>query len=424
MHRKIILIAAAFAIFPALSSGENSVSSFTAAILKGPYIKAITATSATILWETDAPSKSVVEFGTDKRLGKESESNSEAKKLVPDINLASTTVTANINAVTITGLQPDTTYYYRVSSLKKPAGVYQFRTAPEPGGAFRFVVYGDNRGAAAGEQENHKKVAASVESLSPQPMLIINTGDLVFRGKIITKHGSEGIYKDEWQLFFDVIKSLATHTAYYPVFGNHDSDGTSEKTRVFSAFFPKGVNSPENTYYSFDIGNVHFIILNSEIDYSNGSPQYNWLVMDLKNTMAAPHVKFVIASMHRPPYTISESHSSDLGIRNTLSPLFEAYRVDLVFSGHNHLYERSKPITSGVVDAKNGVYYIIAGGGGAPLYGCTEGKTGRDLNEKCIKSLNYVAGDVDCRTTCSITLNVYNSDGAVIDRVDLSERKK
>ncbi|MFQ6032282.1 MAG: dockerin type I domain-containing protein, partial [Candidatus Zixiibacteriota bacterium] len=110
------------------------------------------------------------------------------------------------------------------------------------------------------------------------------------------------------------------------------------------------------SYYSFDYGNSHFIGLDTEIPYGPSSAQYQWLKADLQG---AYNNTFIFVFMHKHPYCAG-GHNSTIGLRDTLSPLFETYRVDMVFSGHSHFYQRNGPI--------NGVTYIITAGGGAPLY--------------------------------------------------------
>ncbi len=422
--RMLVIVSAVFILFSgcAKKSGE----SFNAVILKGPYIHHITESSATIMWETDIESKSVVEYGPTESLGGRAESQSELKELGTDMNDPSSLVFANINSVTIEGLEPDTRYYYQVRSLREPSEVYSFRTMPRAGGSFRFVVYGDNRGGLPGEQENHKKVVSAILNMDPKPLLVLNTGDLVFSGRMITSAGPDATFKDEWQLFFDVIKPLATHSAYYPVFGNHDEDSSSEKIRVFSVFFPAFGNNQGASYYSFDAGSVHFIVLNSQIDFKEGSAQYNWLKTDLG--ALRPETKFVIASIHRPPYTISQTHSSARDVRAEIVPLLEEHRVDIMFNGHNHQYERTKVIKGGVEDIANGVLYVVAGGGGAPLYEC---KSEIELSDEerafkniCIRTFNYVIGDVDCSDRCKITFTAYSPDSTTpIDSFEITTRR-
>ena len=67
----------------------------------------------------------------------------------------------------------------------------------------------------------------------------------------------------------------------------------------------------------------------------------------------------LITVFHHPIYTVGRHEEDEKNLINTIVPLFEQYGVDIVFSGHNHSYERS---------VVNGITYVVTGGGGAPLY--------------------------------------------------------
>jgi hypothetical protein len=109
-------------------------------------------------------------------------------------------------------------------------------------------------------------------------------------------------------------------------------------------------------YYSFDCGNSHFVNLDSTQDpYGD---QMRWLESDLQLASQDPRIVWIFAAFHHPPYSAG-NHGSTLRIREAWCPLFEEYGVDIVFSGHDHDYERTWSI--------NGVVYIVSGGGGAPL---------------------------------------------------------
>jgi hypothetical protein len=162
--------------------------------------------------------------------------------------------------------------------------------------------------------------------------------------------------ESEWDAYFnDICKStrLAETTPIYSTLGNHEGNSI-----LYYNYLYLPHNNPANTiaYYSFEYGNAHIICLDSEIPYNVGSEQYNWLVTDLKS---ASEARFRFIFVHRPLYSSSQ-HGSEINLRNTLSPLCESEKVDIVFSGHDHVYERTNSI--------NGVTYIVTGGGGAPLY--------------------------------------------------------
>jgi hypothetical protein len=109
-----------------------------------------------------------------------------------------------------------------------------------------------------------------------------------------------------------------------------------------------GVASGTEAYYSFDVGTVHFIVLDSEGPSTGAGkplptdPMMVWLVSDLQATTA----DWVIAMWHRPPYSKGLLHDSDveqneINLRTNVMPTLESYGVDLVLSGHSHSYERS-----------------------------------------------------------------------------------
>jgi len=156
---------------------------------------------------------------------------------------------------------------------------------------------------------------------------------------------------------------------------------------------------------------VHITILNSEADPS--SAQLDWLENDL-----ASHEnytwKFVL--FHRPPFS-SGKHGSWIEGQEFWCPLFDKYHVDIVFSGHDHNYERSMPInytaskTSPQDTYSKGTMYIVSGGWGAPLY-----SNGSNWRTACSSSLyNFVLVHVFANGT----LNLYAKDvsGSTFDEV-------
>jgi hypothetical protein len=140
------------------------------------------------------------------------------------------------------------------------------------------------------------------------------------------------------------------------VLGSHDDNHSN----YYDAFALPG----KEEYYSFNYGPVHFIGLHSEISYWGGT--YNetidWLIEDLETHN---DYKWKIVAQHLTCYaSAAQYHSGWFDEMLTLFvPIFEEYNITMVFSGHNHLYERLH---------KNNITYIITGGAGAPLYDVVE----------------------------------------------------
>src|SRR5206468_4305489 len=149
---------------------------------------------------------------------------------------------------------------------------------------------------------------------------------------------------------FDMYAGLLRHAVTWPTLGNHetysaDCQGNFAYLNIFSLptnGVAGGVASGTKRYYSYDIGMVHFVCLDSMTSSrSANGPMAVWLQQDL----AANTNRWLIAYWHHPPYS-KGSHNSDTEIelvemRQNILPILEAGGVDLVLCGHSHSYERS-----------------------------------------------------------------------------------
>lgn len=128
---------------------------------------------------------------------------------------------------------------------------------------------------------------------------------------------------------------------FYASLGNHDDP---EIERLYKPF-----NMGGQRYHTFRKGDVQFFALDS--DYMD-APQLKWLNDNLKNSDS----RWKICYFHHPLYSDGKMHGPDLDLRSQIEPLIKAYGVNVVFSGHEHAYERIKP--------EDGVYYFILGNSG------------------------------------------------------------
>lgn len=320
-------------------------SGYRAVLIRGPYLQAATGTSIVIRWRTDEKDKSLVWFGR---------SADELKQQVGDSSL----VTEHV--VKLNGLQPFTSYYYAIAGSE---GVLQrgadnrFSTLPLTGdttGTYRIAAFGD-----CGNN--------SVNQRNVRDEMIKYLGNKELNAWILLGDNAYSYGKDaEFQTnFFNVYKNdLLKKYPLFPAPGNHDyHDEPAESTEVQQngtvAYYQSfslpaegeagGVPSHSQAYYAYDLGNIHFISLDShgEEDGKRLSDttcrQAQWLKKDLE---ANKNKAWVVAYWHHPPYTMG-SHNSDhqtelVDIRKNLLPLLERYGVDLVLCGHSHDYERSR----------------------------------------------------------------------------------
>ena len=125
--------------------------------------------------------------------------------------------------------------------------------------------------------------------------------------------------------------------------GNHENDANEGNSQYMNAF---GLSKQ---YYSFDYVNAHVLTMASEISFSKGSAQYNFVENDLKTAAANPNIKWIIVNYHRVMYTSPNTCSASTcegssSLRDAYHPLFDKYRVDLVLQGHVHNYQRTFPL--------------------------------------------------------------------------------
>lgn len=249
----------------------------------------------------------------------------------------------------------------------------------EGGSSGLIAVYGDSRT----NHNIHRKIAYAISSASP--IAVFHTGDMVH----------QGAQADQWDLFVDIISPITRQgIPFYPALGNHDYP-----VAIFLNLF----NLPNNEeWYSVDIGNIHFIILNNYESYLSGSPQYLWLENDLQNVPAG--TSFTVVLFHVPPYNTGRHMGEQPELRTDLVPLFELYHVDLVLNGHDHNYEKT---------LHNGIYYIVTGGGGAPLYE----QAGADP-----ESLVFIRQYHYCLLVPredALTVEAYDLDNNLMDRTEI-----
>ncbi|MGC1263189.1 MAG: metallophosphoesterase, partial [Nitrososphaeraceae archaeon] len=175
--------------------------------------------------------------------------------------------------------------------------------------------------------------------------------------------------------FFDIVSKLDNNDRFKITLGEADTD--SNKARSSSRFsdFVRHFDL-ESPFYSFDYKNVHFLAMSTGkslfVPYANGSEQYNFISNDLRNAANNSGIDWIIVYGYRPFFTSPTIHPGTEVLRETYSPLFEKYGVDLVITSHNHNYQRSYPLVHNVEDSReplikdvNTSYYSMPG---VPIY--------------------------------------------------------
>lgn len=244
---------------------------------------------------------------------------------------------------------------------------------PLKGGSVRFAVIGD---MGTGKQPQYETAQEMVKARQSFPFqFVITMGDNIYGGH------SPRDFERKFELPYKPL--LDAGVKFYASLGNHDPAGE----RAYKFFNMNGAN-----YYAFTKGNVRFFALDS--NYMDPK-QLSWLRSQLQD---ADKSEWRICFFHHPLYSTAKQHGPSTDLRLLLQPLFIEYGVNVVLSGHEHVYERIQP--------QAGIYYFIEGASGQLRYGNLEKHssimaTGFDTDNSFM--LVEVAGDTMYFDTVSRT---------------------
>lgn len=363
-----------------------------------------------------------------------------------NVSITYPTSTTYNNHVLISGLQPNTTYFYQPSPLMKSnsTDIFNFTTSRKAGDDTPFsvaVVVDLGTMGSKGLTTSAGVGVASTNVLRPGERNTIDSltgsladfdflwhpGDIAYADYWLkeeiqkflpntTIQGGIAVYESILNEFYDEMMAISASKPYMVGPGNHeancDNGGTTDKAHNitydssicmpgqtnFTGFknhfrMPSAVSGGTgNFWYSFDNGMVHFVQLDTETDLGHGfigpdevggsegidvdpvnatmNAQTTWLEADLA-AVDRSKTPWVIVAGHRPWYL---SHANASGTicwtcKDVFEPLLIKYKVDLVLSGHSHVYERQAPLAEGKVDP-NGLedptfpWYITNGAAG------------------------------------------------------------
>ncbi len=350
-----------------------------AAIVKGPWVQRVTPTSAVVRFELDAPAPAAVQIGVEAAVARDAGARTFAS---PEAK--------TLHSVTLTGLEPATRYAYSVSTAgaTKLAAV---TTAPKEDGnaPFKFLVYGDNRTDDAAH-------AAVVRGMVPvQADFLVHTGDFVENG------GS----RPQWQTFFDIEAPLLRERPLFSCVGNHELvDGTGiEYIRYFGPELEDARSVPEHINSTFRWGNTRFFLLNGMVSWRSGVDRA-WLDKALTEADGEPGLVWRIVVVHFGLWS-SGPHGNNRLLHDAGVPaLLRSHKVDLVVSGHDHIYERGWA---------EGLPYLVSGGGGAPTYRI---KSPLPSARKLESVRHFVEASV---SQAAIAFSAIRPDGSIIERCGL-----
>lgn len=273
-----------------------------------------------------------------------------------------------IHRAKLKGLTPNSVYVYRLVNGKSVSKTYEFRTDAED--RFNIIFVGDAQIGASGNADNDaanwKKTIEAATGLFPNSAFLISAGDQV---------DSAGNDK-QYNAFLS--PSAMTSLAFAPTIGNHDSY-KDHFTRYFTlpnrsvGGYTYG-NTDAGSDYWYRYNNALFIHLND----NNLSAAEHKVIID-RALKSNPDVDWRIIVMHQSLFSGGGNHEKPfmMNTRAQLVPLFVQYDIDVVLSGHDHVYSRSHIMTDGytvnpsnekTVTDPEGIFYLTGGSSSGSKY--------------------------------------------------------
>jgi hypothetical protein len=327
-----LLVQAVFTIAFMMSSGSAA---WALKLTRGPYLQSLTGDAVTVVWNTDVAAACSLSI---RRVG-------SAATLIKGA------AASKVCAVPVAGLVRGGQYAYVPLADGKAVGEESVFQAELPLGLpYTFQVVGDSGCGCA------KQTALANLMLASPPSFVIHTGDMAYDLGAAAEFDTK---------YFTPYRDLLRRVVIWPSLGNHDVK-TSNAQPWLDAFYTSANNAAgSERYYSFDYANAHVTVLDSNVDMAPGTAQYRFAAEDMAATTAT--WKFLV--FHHSVYS-SGVHGSATGIRAEMLPLIDGSGIDMVFMGHDHDYERTKPMRGdAVVGAGEGTVFITTGGGGASIRG-------------------------------------------------------
>ena len=347
----------------------------TAAVVSGQEIKPLLASesryirqivaqdnsiSRTIMWQSDnSEADAVIEYRLEG--AEKSQTIGATDKAFTDDGS-----TTYIHEAILTGLTPNTKYEYRVGyGTDRRSDWYRLETAGAS--VYDVLIYPDSQ---SGDYSQWEEIVKSSALRNPRTALYISMGDLVDNGE----------HAYQWRTWLNSIKPLSANVPLATTLGNHEMYTLDWKMREPYAYLnyfavpPNGNEIFNRRYYSYDFGDVHYVVLDTMLYESNHEDNhdthhpdlYDVQVQWLRQDLTANTKKWTVVLMHRDPFQYAFDRpgaSRDVGFNEEgvlFMPIFDEFNVDLVLSAHLHSYRNRGHVRNFDRDS-SGPLYILTG---------------------------------------------------------------
>lgn len=247
----------------------------------------------------------------------------------------------------VEGLEPGQIYQYRIETTEAYSDIYTINMPSEE--KFSMLVFGDLQGYKQSQYDNFAMLYS--EALS----YIENVDGLAIAGDIVDIGDNE----DQWTYFYNAYKASEINMPLVTAIGNHDVKGSSSQYLASFSYPGNGIEGLNERNFYIDIPDGRIAVIDTE-RISTYEEQQSWLL----EIMSDESLIHKIVLMHRSVYPISynETHV------RVFAETFEAADIDLVLSGHDHIYSRTTVENKELTDIKQGVTYVVCGSGSGSKY--------------------------------------------------------
>jgi acid phosphatase type 7 len=366
----------------------NGSAAAATAFHKGPWLQDVDASSVVIRAEVEPASPSRVLVERVKTAASADAGKASAKRV--------SGASATFHSLRVAGLEPQTAYRYEIESGgTTERGTFTTAPADAPAGLdarpVSFLLFGDNRS----DDVSHAAVVRAMEE-SPSDFLV-NTGDAL----------EDGNEAEQWQRFFEIEKGLLKDRCLFIAVGNHEllEQAASNFLRYLGPEPPVNAAPAERIdrrglYRTVRWGTTRLFFLNGMDTFVSGAEK-EWLDAELTRADNEPGLVWRIVVVHHGPWSAGPHGPNSRLLEAHAPDMWKAHRIDIVLSGHDHIYERGE---------SDGIKYVVSGGGGAPLYRVTGPNTNTRLAES---TYHFVEAKLDGTKMSMVAKRI---DGSLIER--------
>lgn len=409
-----VFLAAGCAVYtaPATGQAENYAPADKISFLRQIITKDASA-SRTIMWQAD-----------EKLENPAAEYKNAAGQItavpasVQELNTGSGTL--YVYTAALTGLEPGSAYEYRAGYEGSRTGWHKLPAAQPD--SFKALIFPDSQSS---DYSGWRKLAQTAYSKNEDAAFFINMGDMVDNGYDFS----------QWRAWFNSVAPMIESIPFAPVMGNHETYNMdwqiAQPTPYLTLFnLPEnGTGANKNQYYSFDYGDVHFVVLNTQTDeMADFNPdlmqqQLSWLRSDLAGTQSKWKIVLMHKDILRYAFTDRPNNFDPASIQFTpwaqqLMPVFEEYNVDAVLTAHLHTYRRRVPLKAFKPD-NTGITYILTGVAGSVRYANLWQKNPADAAlAPQPEDANYLTLN---KTPNALTFKAFLPDGTEFDTVTITK---